>query len=369
MSLLIRVLSSVVAMGLFVCVAGAEPMSYQGSLQDNGQPANGLYDLEFRLYDSSATPVTAPVEMHDVEVIDGLFYVEINFPDGVFEAFDDLDLGVRVRDGGSVGGYTELLPRTSITPAPVAVRALSADNVEFTRVGDDLFLGSTDERILINPDHTAGVLLNSSTDLQLNFDRLGFGGMYINGGGNSSFPFYGFSMGENIAGYIYMYNPAGTPGLAFRVGTQNLFDLSVSGAQFVPSVEMDNNLKVWGNIEATDLGIEGDAAIVGDLKKEYNGVDKHIAPVAFGSVDFDGSVISGSGNFSVSWDSTFERYIIDVPGHSLHGSFYTMVVTPRTVDPVFTGTSSVGTDMLAYFHDISGNRIKSRFTFVIYDNN
>ena len=87
MGLFTRAWSSVVSVGLLAGIVVAEPMSYQGSLEDNGGPANGEYDLEFRLYDSGANPVTGPVELDDVEVVDGLFSVEIDFPDGVFDAF------------------------------------------------------------------------------------------------------------------------------------------------------------------------------------------------------------------------------------------------------------------------------------------
>ncbi|MCA9275763.1 MAG: hypothetical protein KDA29_07040 [Phycisphaerales bacterium] len=35
-------------------IAHAEPFTYQGSLNDNGAPANGEYDLIFRLYDAAS---------------------------------------------------------------------------------------------------------------------------------------------------------------------------------------------------------------------------------------------------------------------------------------------------------------------------
>ena len=69
-----------------LCAAevSAAPLSpaftYQGRLNDGGQPANGLYDLAFTLHDE---PTNAPslgtyIILSAVPVTNGLFTVELN---------------------------------------------------------------------------------------------------------------------------------------------------------------------------------------------------------------------------------------------------------------------------------------------------
>ena len=55
--------------------------TYQGFLRDNGQPANGVYDLRFALYDSPSggNQIGRIVLVEDVTVADGLFTVEVDF--------------------------------------------------------------------------------------------------------------------------------------------------------------------------------------------------------------------------------------------------------------------------------------------------
>lgn len=99
--------------------------TYQGRLHDGGNPAQGLYDLRFAVYDeadggslwgvltNSATPVN-----------DGLFTVTLGFGSGVFDGGARwLDIGVRT-NGGAV--FTGLNPRQPLTPTPYAMQAAHA---------------------------------------------------------------------------------------------------------------------------------------------------------------------------------------------------------------------------------------------------
>ncbi|MEE8168992.1 MAG: hypothetical protein V3T70_00455, partial [Phycisphaerae bacterium] len=66
-------------------VSQATPLStafsYQGQLTENGSPLNGSADLRYTLYDVdvSGSTVGGPVTVSDVNVVDGLFVVELNF--------------------------------------------------------------------------------------------------------------------------------------------------------------------------------------------------------------------------------------------------------------------------------------------------
>jgi len=102
-------------------VAGTA-FTYQGRLNDGGQPANGVYDFEFKLYDAATNGNLHPDEvlLQDVNVAGGLFTVSLDFGDGAFTGEARwLDIGVR--PGASAGAFTPLLPRQPLTAAPLAL--------------------------------------------------------------------------------------------------------------------------------------------------------------------------------------------------------------------------------------------------------
>ena len=95
--------------------------TYQGRLDDNGQPANGLYDLEFRLLTAPAggSQVGFAQFVEDVSVVSGLFTTKINFGNNF--GGNARFVEVSVRPGASTGAYTVLTPRQELTPAPYAL--------------------------------------------------------------------------------------------------------------------------------------------------------------------------------------------------------------------------------------------------------
>jgi len=100
--------------------------TYQGRLTDGGAPANGTYDLEFKLYDalSGGSQVGSTVSQGDVTVSDGLFTVQLDFGN-VFDG-TALYLEIGVRPGASDGAYTPLTPRQALTATPYAIYASKA---------------------------------------------------------------------------------------------------------------------------------------------------------------------------------------------------------------------------------------------------
>ncbi|MFK7759740.1 MAG: hypothetical protein AB8C13_07335 [Phycisphaerales bacterium] len=105
--------------GLMSAQAHAAPISYQGTLEDNQAPAEGMYDMVFTLADSSFLGLALQIiTIDDVEVSDGLFEVELNFDD---EFFDGSDRWIAVRVEG-----TSLSPRQEIKYTPYAIRATSS---------------------------------------------------------------------------------------------------------------------------------------------------------------------------------------------------------------------------------------------------
>jgi hypothetical protein len=103
------------------CGQGTE-FTYQGRLADNGQPANGLYDLTFKLFNASTSgsQVDVTITYSAVTVSNGLFSAVLDFS-GNFPGADRwLEIGVRPNGGGA---FTTLSPRQKLTSTPYAITA------------------------------------------------------------------------------------------------------------------------------------------------------------------------------------------------------------------------------------------------------
>ena len=94
-------------------LADAQAFTYQGFLRNSGTPANGSFNMTFRLYDvaSGGTPL-ATFGPTSVPVNNGLFTVELNFPPSVWNG------GTRYLE--ILVNATLLTPRVKISPTPYA---------------------------------------------------------------------------------------------------------------------------------------------------------------------------------------------------------------------------------------------------------
>src|SRR3954468_18540432 len=130
-----RVLKLIQFAGLFLLLstinyqpstfAQSTAFTYQGRLGDNSQPANGSYDLQFTVYDSTNLPgtgVAGPLTNSTTTVSNGLFTVALDFGAGVFTGADRW-LEIAVRTNGAAGPYATLNPRQALTAAPYALYA------------------------------------------------------------------------------------------------------------------------------------------------------------------------------------------------------------------------------------------------------
>ncbi|MCB1560863.1 MAG: hypothetical protein KDI75_07190, partial [Xanthomonadales bacterium] len=93
-------------------IAHAETaFTYQGRLGNAGQPADGLHDFRFRLFDDAAAGGQVGVDqsLSSVDVDAGIFTVQLDFGDGPFNAAPRW-LEIAVRETGA-GAYTTLTPR------------------------------------------------------------------------------------------------------------------------------------------------------------------------------------------------------------------------------------------------------------------
>lgn len=174
--------AALLALALVSLAATAQPVTYQGVLNDNAAPANAEYDLLFRLYldPGGATQVGGDVQAFSHPVLNGLLNIQLDFGPGAFDPA--LNAGQRFLEvqisPPEVGNYEKILPLQPITPAPLAIRALeelwSHDplaDIYSTGDGDSLLAFNTPAPLipetyfnLHTPDTTTVQGLGVSTD-------------------------------------------------------------------------------------------------------------------------------------------------------------------------------------------------------------
>jgi len=109
--------------------AQSTAFSYQGRLSQNGNPANGSYDLLFQVFDaaSGGSSIGGTIATNGLLVTNGLFTAILDFGSTPFNGAARW-LQIQVSTNGA-GIFTVLLPRQSLTPNPQAIYAISAGTV------------------------------------------------------------------------------------------------------------------------------------------------------------------------------------------------------------------------------------------------
>ena len=157
-------------LSIFFCVLAAVNLSaqtteftYQGSFKDGANPANGNYDLEFKLFNlvSGGVQQGSTVQRLNVVVANGIFSVALDFGAGTLSGADRfLDISIRPSGGGA---FTPLSPRQRLTSAPYSVRSLNSANADVatnaTQLGGvaaNQYVVTTDPRMTNERAPTAG---------------------------------------------------------------------------------------------------------------------------------------------------------------------------------------------------------------------
>lgn len=338
-----------------------ETVTYQGVLNDGGVPANGMYDIKVQYYDELGNAFTTTVTYLEYEVVDGLFSFPIDLIN-VYSFGDRRFIEFSVRPTGTTE-FSVLSPRSEVYASPYSVYALNADvaesaavadtavvaetslDNEWVRSGSSLRVGDTDDKIMINPDLTNGVSLSGASDLQLNFDDANFGGIYLNSVGSGGVPLFGFAVDSSVRGYI---------GFEPETDKMQFFNLGGSG----PSLELSQDSAFMKSVVAD-----------GHIVKDYGANDyyRH-GPIAYGVVNTDGAVSSGTHNLSSIWNTSANRYELTVSGESINFLQYTTVITPIGSNPVIATTASAGGKLVVFLHNILGADVQGQFNVVIYKN-
>ena len=107
-----------------VTAATGTAFTYQGQLKQGGAPVDGVVDLRLWLYDGPdarlGTLIAGPVEVANVNVVNGLFTVPIDFGAAPFSG--DRWLQIAVASPAGSGSFTILTPRQALTPTPFAIQ-------------------------------------------------------------------------------------------------------------------------------------------------------------------------------------------------------------------------------------------------------
>jgi trimeric autotransporter adhesin len=159
--------------------------SYQGFITDNNAPANGVYDLEFRLFDALNGGIALATQPRaNVIVTDGVFNVVLDF--GGFPAASRfLEIALRLAGGGSL---TTLVPRSKILAVPLATNALTAQNAVNAQNAQNS-VNAQNAQTAQNALRLGGTLANQfvlGNDVRLNDARIPLpgSGSYIRNGAN-----------------------------------------------------------------------------------------------------------------------------------------------------------------------------------------
>jgi hypothetical protein len=111
--------------------------TYQGLLEQNGSALTGVVDLRFTLYDAADQgqgSLLGTVEKLGVQVQDGIFSVDLDFGDSVFDGSARW-LAIAVRHpAGPSGVYEPFADRQPIYAVPYAIHAATAGSVPWSGI-------------------------------------------------------------------------------------------------------------------------------------------------------------------------------------------------------------------------------------------
>lgn len=237
--------------------------SYQGRLEKDGAPTDGLANFIFTLWNTPAggTQIGSAVILANVPVVDGLFTVEVDFGADVFNtATSHLEIEVESPFGSGV--YETLTPRTPILTVPKAQYASQSRQWKSSGSGitnaSDLFVGvNRDSRVTLVEYFGIRAPINS-----------GYGGMYISTDGGNARPFYGYSTGteSGTKRTAWHYLDGVTGDFRLNLNGFDRFKMSLDGRVGINS-EPNNDIQL--HVDSSVSAINGSS--MGDSRTGVSG--------------------------------------------------------------------------------------------------
>lgn len=325
-------------------------LTYQARLLTAaGNPvADGPYLIQFRIYDAAAGgAIKWNSNFREVLVSDALFSYPLGsivpFPNNLFADNSELWLGVKV------GTDDEMVPRTKITASGFAFQSLRSDSSDFS--GNSMLLQGQTAQFYLDWNN----IINMPAGFADGSDDVSgqAGGDLIGTYPNPQIATNAISTNEIIDGSITAADLANN-----SVGASEI----VSGA--VASSEIAD-----GSIAMADIGQNGAGG--GDVIQWTGSAwePRPFAPLAFGHINSDGTISSGSGNIVSTLIAASNRYEISITGISYFGPSYVTLITPVAgaggLGQMAT-TSSINGRLIVRIHDASGSPVQSAFQFVTF---
>lgn len=197
--------------------------TYQGRFIDGGSPANGTYDMQFKLFDGATvgtgTQISSTITNGTVTVSNGVFTVQLDYGATAFPGADRF-LEIGVRPAGSSSPYTVLAPRQQLTSAVYAIRARATTTADTatnaTQLGGipaNQYVLTSDSRLTDPRPPTAG----SSNYIQNTTSPQASSNFNISGNGTA-----GGTLSADVISAATQYNIAGSRFLSIA-GTANTF--------------------------------------------------------------------------------------------------------------------------------------------------
>jgi hypothetical protein len=327
--------------------------TYQGSLNYNGNTANGSYDFRFRLdADAAGTTILATVTTNGVGVTNGLFVLPIDFGAGAFNG-SNLWLEVAVRTNGTIT-YSGLTPLQKLTPAPYAVYAENANTVSGALPGSQLmsignsagasgnfFVGPSGNDTMTG-DENVGMGTNALTSNTTGHDNTA----------NGTYSLHNNTTGFNntaVGAFTMFNNTTGSNNTAF--GYQALYSITTGVSNIAVGHQAGVNISV-GKFNI-DIGSPGTALDTNVIRIGNKQTKAFIAGTIFGD---------GGGLTNLNTSASSITSIGNSAGAS--GNFF---VGPSGNDTM-TGDENVGMGTNALTSNTTGHDNTANGTYSMHNN-
>lgn len=322
--------------------------TYQGRLNTDGNPANGLYDFRFKLYSDplGTTNVGSSFVTNAIPTTNGLFTTSLDFGSGIFTG-SNYWLEVDVRTNGP-GSYTVLMPLQPVTPTPYAIFATTASNLSGTLPAGQLS-GNVPSANL-GGSYTSAVTFSNASG---NFSGNGSGLTNVNAAALNGLTSSNF---WRTAG-----NNGTTPGLNY-LGTADNQPLEVRVANTrIMRLEPDGRGLGGGNFTGGHIynaisqpGSGSDVIAGGGVPGSPNLILSNSSDVFIGAGAgntvgpgvADSSILGGYGNSMSSWDAviaggSFNSIQSNAPYASIAGGDFNSIQVGSTSAAIGGGYSNV----------------------------
>ncbi len=368
--------------------------NYQGYLEENGQPANGVFYFEVHLLDTNDDYIDALFDIPGpITVVDGLFNMNIQMGGTPADAeffwrnYGHLAKKIQISVGlADTGPFTMLSPNVDIGSTPHALWSRFAGGLQFpyadsygNNFGDpDTMLSLTHQFGGTVLELIAGFQRNqpifsvlSPTPSGLDFG-LQNGGVQIDAQGRQV-GLVSISDRYALAGILPTNSGIQTSAVIGQINS------GVPGAHAIQALNLNSNNYAYLGTPSYAGEFTGDVMVAGNLRVQDEPTRDYapnspspIGPLAYGSVSTNGTLSSGTANISASWSPANSWYVISVTGETMtFGSHTVSITVVDTIEPRVATFNASGGNILVKIWDInSGNvAVQDNFSIVIYDAN